>query len=162
MSVDIDISILNYNNILDSVLKQYKDLHSKYACLSPDEIRSGYDTMQRAIETKISEINQRKDYIKKCIINLEKCNITLEEMDEVLNEISKTSNRGMVSTIHALCKDTIKDYHITMPEIPRLVYDFPYNENEEIEKSINSMKNTDENWESNYNESSDNISGGNK
>ena len=137
MSVDIDISILNYNNILVSVLKQYKDLNSKYACLSPDEIRSGYDSMQRAIETKITEINQRKDYIKKCIINLEKCNIPLEEMEEVVNEISFTSNGGKISTLHSICKKTIDEYNMVMPEIPQLVYDFPYDEKSEIEKSKN-------------------------
>ena len=52
MSVDIEISIIKYNDVLVSVLKQYKDINSKYACLSPDEIRSGYDTMQEIIVKK--------------------------------------------------------------------------------------------------------------
>jgi hypothetical protein len=157
MSVDIEISIIKYNDVLVSVLKQYKDINSKYACLSPDEIRSGYDTMQEIIVKKKSEINQRRDYIKKCMINLEKCNISLEEMDEVLKKISFTSNNAKMSILHSLCKKTIDEYNMVMPEIPQLVYDFPFDEKEEIEKSINSMKNT---YEKNTTEKS--IGGKNK
>jgi len=156
MSVDIEISIIKYNDVLVSILKQYKDIYSKYDCLSPDEIRSGYDIMLKTIVKKKSEINQRKDYIKKCIINLEKCNIPLEEMDEVLNKISSTSNDAKISTFQSLCKNIIDEYNMVLPEIPRLVYDFPFNEKEEIEKSIISMKKTDEN------KSIHNIGGKNK
>jgi hypothetical protein len=66
-------------------------------------------------------------------------------MDKVLNKISFTSNNAKMSTFQGLCKKTIDEYNMVLPEIPRLVYDFPFNEKEEIEKSINSIKNTDEN-----------------
>jgi hypothetical protein len=51
-------------------------------------------------------------------------------MEKVLEEISDISNSGRVSTMHALCKETIREYNISMPEIQRLVYDFTYYENE--------------------------------
>jgi hypothetical protein len=135
MSFDIEKSILNYNNVLVSVLKQLNELNSKYACLSPDEIRSGYDTMQTAIEKRKSEINERKDWIKKCKSDLEKCNIPLEEMDKVLDQIRFTATGGKISTLYSLCKKTIEEYNIVMPEIPQLVYDFPYDEKEEIKNT---------------------------
>ena len=78
MSAEIEQSIINHNKVLVSVLKQYKELSSKYDLLTPDEIRNGYNTMQEIIEKKMREINERKDYIKKCIIDLEKCNILLD------------------------------------------------------------------------------------
>ena len=143
MSAEIEQSIINHNKVLVSVLKQYKELSSKYDLLTPDEIRNGYNTMQEIIEKKMREINERKDYIKKCIIDLEKCNILLDEMVEVLDEISCTSNGGKVSTLHGLCKKTVREYNMVMPETERLVYDFPFNEKEEIKRSINSIKNTD-------------------
>lgn len=160
MSADIEGAISNHNKVLVSVLTKYKELSSKYALLTPDEIRIGYDTMQGAIETRMREINERRDYIKKCIIDLEKCNIPLDEMEDVLKAIGCTSNGGKISTLHGLCKKTIREYNMVMPETERLVYDFPFNEKDEIKNSINSIKNTDEKKESDKNETSDKSIGG--
>ena len=52
MSAEIEQSIINHNKVLVSVLKQYKELSSKYDLLTPDEIRNGYNTMQEIIEKK--------------------------------------------------------------------------------------------------------------
>jgi hypothetical protein len=84
--------------------------------------------MHGIIEKKTTEINERKDYIKKCIKDLEKCNEPIAEMEKVLKKIGKTSNIGRVGTLFALCKQTIKENEIPMDEIEKMVSDFPYDE----------------------------------
>jgi hypothetical protein len=135
MSAAIEEAILNYNKVLVSVLEQLKEVNSKYACVDPEDVRNSYDTIHGIIEKKTTEINERKDYIKKCIKDLEKCNEPIAEMEKVLKKIGKTSNRGRVGTLFALCKQTIKENDITMDEIEKMVSDFPYDEKNEIEKS---------------------------
>jgi hypothetical protein len=135
MSVAIEEAISNHNKVLVSVLEQLKEVNSKYACVNPEDVRNSYDTMHGIIEKKTTEINERKDYIKKCIKDLEKCNEPIAEMEKVLKKIGKTSNRGRVGTLFALCKQTIKENEIPMDEIEKMVSDFPYYEKNEIEKS---------------------------
>ena len=88
MSTSIEESILNYNKVLLAVLEQLKDVNSKYACVNPEDVRNRYDTMRAIIETKITEINERRDYIKKCIDDLEECKTPLAEMEIVLHLFS--------------------------------------------------------------------------
>ena len=88
MSAAIEESILNYNKVLVSVLEQLKEVSSKYACVNPEDVRNSYDTMHGIIETKINEINERKEYIKKCIKDLEECNKPIAEMEKVLHLFS--------------------------------------------------------------------------
>ena len=148
MSAAIEQSILNHNKVLVSVLKQLKEVNSKYACVNPSDVRNSYDTMRGIIETKINEINERKDYIKKCIKDLEECNKPIAEMESVLKEMSETSNKGRTGTLFGLCKQTIKENNISMDEIEEMVSNFPYEEQDEIKK---------------YNEQNDkNIGGKNK
>ena len=134
MSAAIEEAISNHNKVLVSVLEQLKQVNSKYACVDPEDVRNGYDTMHGIIEKKITEINERKDYIKKCIKNLENCNEPIAEMEKVLKKIGKTSNRGRVGTLHGLCKQTIKQNEIPMDEIEEMVFGF-HDEKKEIEKS---------------------------
>jgi hypothetical protein len=134
MSTSIEESILNYNKVLLAVLEQLKDVNSKYACVNPEDVRNRYDTMRAIIETKITEINERRDYIKKCIDDLEECKTPLAEMEIVLKEISETSNRGRVGTLFGLCKQTIKENKISMDEIEEMVSNFPYDELNDIKK----------------------------
>ena len=135
MSAAIEETISSHNKILVSVLKQLEDLYSKYACVEPEDVRNSYDTMHGIIEKKTTEIKERKEYIKKCIKDLEKCNEPIAEMEKVLKKIGKTSNRGRVGTLHGLCKQTIKEHKIPMDEIEEMVSNFPYDEKNEIEKS---------------------------
>uniref|UniRef100_A0A6C0JF95 Uncharacterized protein n=1 Tax=viral metagenome TaxID=1070528 RepID=A0A6C0JF95_9ZZZZ len=132
MSAAIEESILNHNKVLVSVLEQLKEVNSKYACVNPADVRNRYDTMHGIIETKITEINERKDYIKKCINDLEECKKPIAEMEKVLKEIGETSNKGRVGTLFGLCKQTIKENEISMDEIEQMVSDFPYDEQNEI------------------------------
>jgi len=134
MSADIEESILNHNKVLVSSLEQLKEVNSKYACVNPASVRNSYNTMSGIIETKITEINETKDYINRCIKDLEKCNEPLKEMEKVLKEMSETSNRGRLGTLQGLCKQTIKENNISMDEIEKMVVGFPYDENEEIKK----------------------------
>lgn len=135
MSAAIEESIVNHNKVIVSVLEQLKAVYSKYVCVNPADVRNSYDTIRGIIETKITEIKERKDYIKKCVKDLEECNKPLGEMEKVLKKMSKTSNRGRVGTLHGLCKQTIKQNEIPMDEIEQMVSDFPYDEKSEIEKS---------------------------
>jgi hypothetical protein len=128
MSAAIEEAISNHNKVLVSVLEQLKEVNSKYACVNPEDVRKSYDVMQDFIESRISEINERKDYIKKCINDLQECKKLIAEMEKVLKKISKTSNRGRVGTLFALCKQTIKENEIPMDEIEKMVSDFPYDE----------------------------------
>ena len=134
MSAAIEEAISSHNKVLVSVLKQLKELNSKYLCVNPAEIRKSYDVMQDFIESRISEINERKEYIKKCIKDLEECNKPIEEMKEALKKIGETSNNTRVGTLFGLCKQTIKENNITMDEIEQMVSDFPYDEQNEIKK----------------------------
>jgi hypothetical protein len=145
MSAAIEEAISNHNKVLVSVLEKLKDLHSKYVCVNPADIRKSYDVMQDFIDSRISEINERKELIKKCINDLGECNKLIEEMEEVLKKIGKTSNDAMQGTLFGLCKQTIKENDISMDEIEKMVYDFPYDEQNEIKK---------------YNEQNDNGIGG--
>jgi len=126
MSAAIEKSILNYNKELVSVLEQLKAVHSKYVCVNPEDVRNSYDIMHGIIETKINEINESKDYIKKCINDLEECNTTIAEMEKVLKKMSKISNRRRVGTLQSLCKQTIKQNEIPMDEIEEMVFGFHY------------------------------------
>lgn len=135
MSAAIEEAISSHNKVLVSVLEQLKGLYSKYACVNPTDVRKSYDVMQDFIESRISEINERKEYIKKCIKDLEECNKPMAEMEKVLKKIGKVSNRGRMGTLHVLCKQTIKENEIPMDEIEQMVSDFPYDEKKEIEKS---------------------------
>jgi hypothetical protein len=145
MSAAIEESILNYNKVLVSVLEQVKKVSSNYACVNPEDVRNSYDTIHGIIETKITEINKRKEYIKKCIKDLEECNKLIAEMEKVLKEIGETSNKGRVGTLFALCKQTIKENDITMDEIEKMVSDFPYDEQNEIKKYKEQNDNNDNN-----------------
>jgi len=145
MSAAIEEAISNHNKVLVSVLEKLKDLHSKYVCVNPADIRKSYDVMQDFIEERISEINERKELIKKCINDLGECNKLIEEMEEVLKKIGKTSNDARQGTLFGLCKQTIKENNISMDEIEKMVSDFPYDEQNEIKK---------------YNEQNDNGIGG--
>ena len=55
-------------------------------------------------------------------------------MEKVIEEISKTSNSGTVGTLHGLCKELIKQNKIPMDEIEETVFNFPYDEKNEIKK----------------------------
>jgi len=145
MSAAIEEAISNHNKVLVSVLEKLKDLHSKYVCVNPADIRKSYDVMQDFIDSRISEINERKELIKKCINDLGECNKLIEEMEEVLKKIGKTSNDARQGTLFGLCKQTIKENNISMDEIEKMVSDFPYDEQNEIKK---------------YNEQNDNGIGG--
>ena len=145
MSAAIEEAISNHNKVLVSVLKQLKELNSKYLCVNPAEIRKSYDVMQDFIESRISEINERKEYIKKCIKDLEECNKLIEEMEEALKKIGETSNNTRVGTLFGLCKQTIKENNITMDEIEQMVSDFPYDEQNEIKKYTEQNDNNDNN-----------------
>jgi hypothetical protein len=145
MSAAIEEAISNHNKVLVSVLEKLKSLHSKYVCVNPADIRKSYDVMQDFIEERISEINERKELIKKCINDLGECNKLIEEMEEVLKKIGNTSNDARQGTLFGLCKQTIEENNISMDEIEKMVYDFPYNEQNEIKK---------------YNEQNDNGIGG--
>jgi hypothetical protein len=101
--------------------------------------------MQDFIESRISEINERKEYMKKCIKDLEECNKPIEEMEEVLKKIGEASNDARKGTLFGLCKQIIKENKIPMDEIEEMVSNFPYNEQNEIKK---------------YNEQNDNGIGG--
>ena len=129
MSDDIEQSILNFNKALVSVLEQLKEVNSKYACVDPQDLRNGYDTIRGIIEKKTNEINERKDYINECINDLEECKKTIAEMEQVLEEIGKTSTNRRIGTLHGLCKQTIKQNKIPMDEIEETVFNFPYDEN---------------------------------
>jgi hypothetical protein len=134
MSVTIEQSILNYNKVIIDSLEKLKVVHSKYVCINPEDSRKYYDTMREIIKNKTIEINERKDYINKCINNLEECKNSIAEMEKALEEISITSNEGMVGTLHGLCKQTIKEHKILMDKIEETVFYFPYDEKNEIEK----------------------------
>ena len=145
MSAAIEEAISNHNKVLVSVLEKLKDLHSKYVCINPADIRKSYDVMQDFIESRISEINERKELIKKCIKDLEECNKPIEEMVEVLKKIGITSNDARQGTLFGLCKQTIKENDITMDEIEKMVSDFPYDEQNEIKKYTEQNDNNDNN-----------------
>ena len=134
MSDTIEQSISNYNKQVYDALEQLKRVNSKYGCVNPDELRKSYDTMHVIIEKKEKEFKERKDYINKCINDLEKCKKTIEEMEKVLIEIGITSNNAMVGTLHGLCRQTIKENEISMDEIEEMVSNFPYDEQNEIKK----------------------------
>ena len=145
MSDAIEEAISSHSKVLVSVLEKLKDLYSKYVCVNPADARKSYDVMQDFIESRISEINERKELIKKCIKDLEECNKPIEEMEEVLKKIGETSNNTRVGTLFGLCNQTIKENNITMDEIEEMVSNFPYDEQNEIKK---------------YNEQNDNGIGG--
>ena len=135
MSAAIEEAISSHNKVLVSVLEKLKELNSKYACINPADIRKSYDVMQDFIESRISEINERKEYSKKCIKDLEECNKPIAEMEKVLKKIGKASNDARQGTLFGLCKQTIKEHKIPMDEIEEMVSNFPYDEKNEIEKS---------------------------
>ena len=135
MSAAIEEAISSHDKVLVSVLEKLKDLYSKYVCVEPEDVRNSYDTMHGIIEKKTTEIKERKEYIKKCIKDLEECNKPIAEMEKVLKKIGKASNDARQGTLFGLCKQTIKEHKIPMDEIEEMVSDFPYDEKNEIEKS---------------------------
>ena len=134
MSVTIEQSISDYNKVIDDAVEQMKVIHSKYVCAKPEDLRKYYDRTREIIEKKTIEINERKDYINACINNLEKCKNSIAEMEKVIEEISKTSNSGWIGTLHGRCRQTIKENEIPMDELEKTVFDFPYDEQDEIKK----------------------------
>jgi hypothetical protein len=134
MTVTIEQSILNYNKVIVDSLEKLKVVHSIYVCVKPEDSRKHYDIMREIIKKKTIEINERKDYINKCINNLEECKKSIVEMEKVIEEISITSNSGMIGTLQGLCKQIIKEHNILMDEVEETVFYFPYDEKNEIEK----------------------------
>ena len=130
----IEQSISNYNKQVEVALGQLKGVNSKYVCVNPDELRNRYETMHIIIEKKEKEFKERKDYINKCINDLEKCKKNIEEMEKVLIEIVQTSNNGRVGTLHGRFRQIIKEHGIPMDEIKEIIYKFPYDEQNEIKK----------------------------
>ena len=141
MSVTIQQAISNYNKVITTALEKMKGIHSGYVCKNPEWLRKNYDRTSEIIEKKTIEINERKDYINECINNLENCKSSLSEMEKVIKEISETSNRGRVGTLFGLCKQTIKENDSTMDEIEETVFNFPYDEKNEIEQFKKSIQN---------------------
>jgi len=156
MSSTIEQSISNYNKVIDDALEQMKVIYSKYVCANPQDLRNYYDRTREQVEKKTNEIKERKHYINECIINLEKCKNSIAEMEEVIEEISKTSNSGRIGTLHVLCRDLIKQNEIPMDEIEETVFNFPYDEKNEIEKFKQSIQNI------HVNESENSTGGKNK
>jgi len=141
MSAGIERSISSYNKVLTTALEKIKEIYSGYVSKDPEWLRNAYDGTRRAFEKKTIEINEGKDLINKCINNLENCKNLLSEIENVTKEIIDTSNKGRVGTLFGLCKQTIKENKIPMNEIEETVFNFPYDEKDEIEKFINSIKN---------------------
>jgi hypothetical protein len=141
MSSTIEESILNYNKIIDAALGQLKVVYSNYQCTNPELLRKNYEISREIIERKKNEINDRKDYINECINNLEKCKKSMAEMEKVLEGISITSNTGRVGTLLALCKESITQSQLPMDEIEETVFNFPYDEKNEIQKYRESIEN---------------------
>ena len=141
MSVTIKQDILKYKKINTTTLEKMEELHSGYLCKNPEWFRKYYDRTSEALEKKTIEINKEKDYINECINNLEDCRNSFSEMEKVIKKIFKTLNRGKVGTLFGLCKQTIKENDISMDEIEKTVFSFPYEEEKEIEKFTNSIKN---------------------
>jgi len=105
MSAAIKKAISDHNNVLNSVLEQLKQVNSKYECVDPEDLRDKYGTMNRIIEKKTNEINESKDYIKKCIKELEECNKPIAEMEILL----KTKINERKDYIKKCINDLIKD-----------------------------------------------------
>lgn len=141
MSADIERSISTYNKVLTTTLEKTKRIHSGYVCKNPEWLRKNYDRTIESIEEKTIEINESKDFINKCINNLENCKNSLSEIEKLTKEIIDASNKGRVGTLFGICKQTIKENKIPMNEIEETVFGFPYDEKDEIEKFINSIKN---------------------
>jgi hypothetical protein len=160
MSSTIEQSISNYNKVIVDALEQMKVIYSKYVCANPQDLRNYYDRTSEIIEKKTNEIKERKDYINDCIINLEKCKNSIAEMEEVIEEISKTSNSGRIGTLHGLCRELIKQNEIPMDEIEETVFNFPYDEKNEIEKFNQSIQQSIQNIH--VNESENSTGGKNK
>jgi hypothetical protein len=136
MSDTIQQSISNYNKVIDDAVEQLNVINSKYVCANPEDLREYYDRTREIIKKKTIEINEGKDYINECINNLEKCKNSIAEMEKVIEKISITSNAGMVGTLHGLCKELIKQNKIPMDEIEEIVFNYHYDEKNEIEKFI--------------------------
>jgi hypothetical protein len=134
MSDTIEQSISNYNKVIDDAVEQMKVIHSKYVCAKPEDLREYYDRTREIIEKKTIEINEGKHYINECINNLKKCKKSIAEMEKVIEKISKTSNSGRIGTLHGLCKELIKQNEIPLDALEKTVFDFPYDEQDEIKK----------------------------
>lgn len=132
----IQQAISNYNKVVVDALEKMEVIHSKYVCANLVDLRKYYDRTREIIEKKTIEINERKDSINECINNLEKCKNSIAEMEKVIEKISITSNTGRVGTLHGLCKELIKQNKIPMDELEQTVFDFHYDEQNEIEKFI--------------------------
>ena len=132
--VTIEQSISNYNKVIDDAVEQMKVIHSKYVCAKPEDLRKYYDRTREIIKKKTIEIKEGTHYINECINNLEKCKKSIAELEKVIDKISKTSNSGRIGTLHGLCRQTIKENEISMDEIEKTVFDFPYDEQDEIKK----------------------------
>jgi hypothetical protein len=143
MSSTIEQSITNYNKIIDNALEQLEWVLSQYVCAEPELLRQDYQTTTRIIDTKTNEINERRHYINECINNLEKCKNSMAKMENVLEEIGKSSNAGLVGTLHGICKGLIKTNKIPMNEIEETVFNFPYDEKTEIQKFRESIAKID-------------------
>ena len=141
MSAGIERSISSYNKVLTTALEKIKEIYSGYVCKDPEWLRKNYDRTSGVIEKKTIEINEGKDLINKCINNLENCKKSLSEIENVSKEIFETLNTGRVGTLFGLCKQTIKENKIPMNEIEEKIFSDPYDEKDEIEKFINSIKN---------------------
>jgi hypothetical protein len=136
MSVTIEQSISDYNKVIDDAVEQMKVIHSKYVCAKPEDLREYYDRTREIIEKKTIEINEGKHNINECINNLKKCKKSIAELEKVIDKISKTSNSRRVGTLHGLCRQTIKENKISMDEIEKTVFDFPYDEQDEIKNKM--------------------------
>jgi chromosome segregation ATPase len=145
MSDTIQQAISNYNKVIVDALEQMKVIHSKYVYANPEDLRKYYDRTREIIEKKTIEINERKDYIDECINNLEKCKNSIAEMEKVIEKISITLNAGMVGTLHGLCKELIKQNKIPMDEIEETVFNYHYDEKNEIEKVIQYLNHSSNN-----------------
>jgi hypothetical protein len=132
--VAIEQSISDYNKVIDDAVEQMKVIHSKYVCAKPEDLREYYDRTREIIKKKTNEINEGKHNINECINNLKKCKKSIAELEKVIDKISKTSNSRRIGTLHGLCRQTIKENKISMDEIEKTVFDFPYDEQDEIKK----------------------------
>lgn len=141
MSSAIKEAISKYNKVITTALKKLEGLHSRYVCENPELLRKNYDKAIETIENKTIEINETKSYINECINNLENCKNTLSEMEKVMKEIIGTSNGARVGTLFGLCKQIIKENNFPMDEIEETVFNFPYDEKNEIEQFKKSIQN---------------------
>jgi hypothetical protein len=135
MSDSIEQSISKYNKEINDQLKQMNEIYGEYSGLSPEELRKSYNVMVAQFENQTTEMDKRKDYIQKCINGLEECKNSIVEIEKVLVKMSMIANDGRIGTLHGISRQTIKENQIGMDEIGETVFNFPYNERDEIKKN---------------------------